>query len=87
MKLLLEALAHPVEVSDAGPVEQRPSARGDHRVGTAAVLLAALAPEQPLALEAVHHGGATIEERMMLTMRASRPLELGDTPQEQTAGR
>lgn len=28
------------------------------------------------ALEAVHHGGATIEERMTLTMRASRPLEI-----------
>jgi NAD+ kinase len=28
------------------------------------------------ALEAVHHGGATVEERMMLTMRASRPLEI-----------
>jgi NAD+ kinase len=28
------------------------------------------------ALEAVHHGGATIEERMLLTMRASRPLEI-----------
>ncbi len=28
------------------------------------------------ALEAVHHGGAHIEERLGLTMRASRPLEL-----------
>ena len=28
------------------------------------------------ALEAVHHGGATYEERMTLTMRASRPLEI-----------
>jgi NAD+ kinase len=28
------------------------------------------------ALEAVHHGGALIEERLGLTMRASRPLEL-----------
>jgi NAD+ kinase len=28
------------------------------------------------ALEAVLHGGATYEERMMLTMRASRPLEI-----------
>jgi NAD+ kinase len=28
------------------------------------------------ALEAVHHGGATIEERMTLNMRASRPLEI-----------
>lgn len=30
------------------------------------------------ALEAVHHGGATIEERMTLTMRASRALEIPD---------
>src|SRR3954470_216460 len=28
------------------------------------------------AMEAVHHGGAQIEERLGLTMRASRPLEL-----------
>jgi NAD+ kinase len=28
------------------------------------------------ALEAVHHGGAQVEERLTLTMRASRPLEL-----------
>jgi NAD+ kinase len=28
------------------------------------------------ALEAVHHGGAIIDERMLLTMRASRPLEI-----------
>jgi NAD+ kinase len=28
------------------------------------------------ALEAVHHGGALYEERMTLTMRASRPLEI-----------
>src|SRR3954471_12397420 len=28
------------------------------------------------ALEAVHHGGARIEQRLALTMRASRPLEL-----------
>ena len=28
------------------------------------------------ALEAVHHGGAQLEERLTLTMRASRPLEL-----------
>jgi NAD+ kinase len=28
------------------------------------------------ALEAVHHGGASFEERMTLTMRASRPLEI-----------
>jgi NAD+ kinase len=28
------------------------------------------------ALEAVHHGGAKIEQRLALTMRASRPLEL-----------
>jgi NAD+ kinase len=28
------------------------------------------------ALEAVHHGGAQLEERLGLTMRASRPLEL-----------
>ncbi|MDX6252292.1 MAG: kinase [Kribbellaceae bacterium] len=28
------------------------------------------------ALEAVHHGGATIETRMTLNMRASRPLEI-----------
>jgi NAD+ kinase len=28
------------------------------------------------ALESVHHGGATIEERMMLTLRASRTLEI-----------
>ncbi|MGW6281918.1 NAD(+)/NADH kinase [Kribbella sp. NPDC055071] len=32
--------------------------------------------EVEAALEAVHHGGATIEERMTLTMRASRPLEI-----------
>jgi NAD+ kinase len=28
------------------------------------------------ALEAVHHGGAQVEQRLALTMRASRPLEL-----------
>ena len=32
--------------------------------------------EVETALEAVHHGGARIEERLALTMRASRPLEL-----------
>ena len=45
-------------------------------VGRVGFLTEVGVPDLEAALEAVHHGGAMIEERLALTMRASRPLEL-----------
>ncbi len=45
-------------------------------VGRVGFLTEVAVDEVEQALEAVHHGGAHIEERLTLTMRASRPLEI-----------